>query len=48
MTCKYEYNGLTFNSELELDEYLLFHNNLRSKLGDAAFKKTENSKWSEQ
>ena len=48
MTCKYEYNGLTFNSELELDEYLLFHNDLRNKLGDAAFKKTENSKWSEQ
>jgi hypothetical protein len=48
MTCKYEYNGLTFNSELELDEYLLFHSKRKSKLGDSVFKKSEQATWSEE
>lgn len=39
MTCRYEYNGLTFKSELELDHYLLFNKNTsKNVFGDAVFK----------
>ena len=46
MNCVYEYNGLTFKSELELDHYLLFNKTRRSRLGDAVFK--EQHKWSDE
>ena len=46
MSCVYEYNGLTFKSELELDHYLLFNKTRRSRLGDAVFK--EQHKWSDE
>lgn len=39
MTCRYEYNGFTFKSELELDHYLLFNKNTsKNVFGDAVFK----------
>ena len=46
MNCVYEYNGLTFKSELELDHYLLFNKTRKSRLGDAVFK--EQRSWSDE
>ena len=44
MTCRYEYNGLIFKSELELDHYLLFNKNTsKNVFGDAVFKLTHGS-----
>jgi hypothetical protein len=44
MTCRYEYNGLIFKSELELDHYLLFNKNTsKNVFGDAVFKLTHAS-----
>jgi hypothetical protein len=44
MSCVYEYNGLTFKSELELDHYLLFNKNTsKNVFGDSVFKLTHAS-----
>jgi hypothetical protein len=44
MTCRYEYKGQIFKSELELDHYLLFNKNTSKTIfGDAVFKLTHGS-----
>lgn len=40
MSCIYIYNGHTFNSELELDDFLLANGKLVSKYGDIVFQRS--------
>lgn len=40
MACRYFYNGHGFNSEIELDDFLLANGKLVSKLGDIVFSQT--------
>ena len=40
MSCKYIYKGHTFNSEVELDDYLLQKRKFESKFGDLVFSKS--------
>ena len=40
MTCKYIYKGKTFNSEAELDDFLLERDKYLSEFGDIVFSKT--------
>ena len=37
MACRYFYNGHKFDSEIELDDFLLANGKLVSKLGDIVF-----------
>ena len=41
MACTYILGGITYNSELELDDFLLSNGHLISKLGDAVFSVSE-------
>nr|DAT46443.1 MAG TPA: hypothetical protein [Caudoviricetes sp.]DAU59265.1 MAG TPA: hypothetical protein [Crassvirales sp.] len=42
MICKYIYKGHTFESEVELDDFLLEKRKYESKYGDLVFSKTTN------
>ena len=39
MNCKYIYKGYTFNSEIELDDFLISKKQYESEFGDLVFSK---------